>query len=106
MLTVTNLVTKNKIGKLRYNDITNLVDSINKNTISEIHAKENINALNELKKAEIKDKRLMSGQKELLSFFNDLLDTILTGNNNNNNNNNGDNDDDDNEEENEEVNEE
>ena len=78
MLTVTNLVTKNKIGKLRYNDITNLVDSINKNTISEIHAKENINALNELKKAEIKDKRLMSGQKELLSFFNDLLDTILT----------------------------
>ena len=55
-----------------------MVDSINKNAISEIHAKENINALNELKKAEIKDKRLMSGQKELLSFFNDLLDTILT----------------------------
>ena len=82
-----------------------MVDSINKNTISETHAEENINALNELKKTEIKDKRLMSGQKELLSFFNDLLDTILTGNNNNNNNN-GDNDDDDNEEENEEVNEE
>ena len=55
-----------------------MVHSINKNAISEIHAKENINALNELKKAEIKDKRLMSGQKELLSFFNDLLDTILT----------------------------
>ena len=55
-----------------------MVDSINKNTISEIHAEENINALNELKKTEIKDKRLMSGQKELLSFFNDLLDTILT----------------------------
>ena len=55
-----------------------MVDSINKNAISEIHAKENINALNELKKAEIKDKLLMSGQKELLSFFNDLLDTILT----------------------------
>ena len=55
-----------------------MVDNINKNAISEIHAKENINALNELKKAEIKDKRLMSGQKELLSFFNDLLDTILT----------------------------
>ena len=55
-----------------------MVDSINKNAISEIHAKENINALNELKKAEIKDKRLMSGQKELLSFFNDLLDIILT----------------------------
>ena len=55
-----------------------MVDSINKNTISEIHAEENINALNELKKTEIKDKRLMSGQKELLSFFNDLLDIILT----------------------------
>ena len=55
-----------------------MVDSINKNTISETHAEENINALNELKKTEIKDKRLMSGQKELLSFFNDLLDTILT----------------------------
>ena len=110
---------KNKIGKLRYNDIKNLVDSINKNAISEIHAKENINALNELKKAEIKNKWLMSGQKELLSFFNDLLDTILTENNNDNNDNDdndndndGDidnddndddaNDDDDNEEENEE----
>ena len=54
---------KNKIGKFRCNDIKDLVDSINKNTISEIHAEENINALNELKKTEIKDKRLMSGQK-------------------------------------------
>ena len=102
---------KNKIGKIRYNDIKNLVDSINKNTVSKILAKENINTLNKLKKAEIKDKRLISGQKELLSFFDDLLDTILTENNNNNNNNNDDDDnddddnnedDDDNEEENEE----
>ena len=97
---------KNKIGKLRYNDIKNLVDSINKNTISEIHAKENINALNELKKAEIKNKCLMSGQKELLSFFNDLLDTILTENNNNNNSNNNDDDDNDDDDDNEEENEE
>ena len=37
---------KNKIGRLRYNDIKNLVDGINKNTISEIYTKENINALN------------------------------------------------------------
>ena len=36
---------KNKIGKFRYNDIKDLVDSINKNTISEIHAEENINAI-------------------------------------------------------------
>ena len=60
---------KNKIGKLRYNDIKNLVDSINKNTISEVLANENINALNKIKKAEMKNKRLKSGQKELLSFF-------------------------------------
>ena len=60
---------KNKIGKLRYNDIKNLVDSINKNTISEVIANENINALNKIKKAEMKNKRLKSGQKELLSFF-------------------------------------
>ena len=58
----------------------------------------------------------MSVQKELLSFFNDLFDTILTENNNNNNNNsnndddnddnNDDDDNDDNEEENEEESEE
>ena len=60
---------KNKIGKLRYNDIKNLVDSINKNTISEILANKNINALNKLKKTEMKNKCLKSGQKELLSFF-------------------------------------
>ena len=60
---------KNKIGKLRYNDIKNLVDSINKNTISEVIANENINALNKIKKAEMKNKRLKSGQKELLSVF-------------------------------------
>ena len=41
---------ENKIGKIRYNDIKNLVDSINKNAISEILAKENINTLNKLKK--------------------------------------------------------
>ena len=41
-------------------------------------------------------KRLISGQKELLDFFNNLLDTILTENNNNN--------DDENEDENDDVN--
>ena len=64
-----------------------MVDNINKNTISEILAR-NLNPLNEIKKAEIKNKRLIIGQKELLNFFNNLLDTTLTENNNNNNNNN------------------
>ena len=49
---------KNKIGKFRYKDIKNLVDNINKNTISET------NALNEIKKEEIKNKRLINGQKK------------------------------------------
>ena len=35
---------KNKIGKFRYKDIKNLLDNINKNTVSET------NALNEIKK--------------------------------------------------------
>ena len=64
-----------------------MVDNINKNTISEILAR-NLNPLNEIKKAEIKNKRLIIGRKELLNFFNNLLDKILTENNNNNNNNN------------------
>ena len=42
---------KNKIGILRYNNIKNLVDSINKNIISEIFARKNLNALNKVKKA-------------------------------------------------------
>ena len=48
------------------------------------------------KKDKSKNKCLMSSQKELLNFFNNLLDTIFTdnskNNNNNNNNNGGDND--------------
>ena len=57
------------------------------------------------KKAEIKNKRLMSNQKQVLSFFNNLFDTIITENNNNNNNNNDDGDEDNSVEENEEENE-
>ena len=44
---------KNEIGKLKYNEIKDLVNNINKNTISEILAKKNINALNQIKMAEI-----------------------------------------------------
>ena len=42
---------KNKIGILRYNNIKNLVDNINKNIISEIFARKNLNSLNKVKKA-------------------------------------------------------
>ena len=60
---------KNKIGKFKYNDIIKLINNINDNAISETLAKENLNALNQSKNAEIKDKRLISSQKELLDFF-------------------------------------
>ena len=58
--------------------------------------KKTLNALNEIKKAEIKNKRLIPKQQHLLNFFDNLLDTILTENNNNNNsNNNNDNNEND-----------
>ena len=76
---------KNKIGKLRFNDINNLVNNIKNNTISEADAKKKINELNEIKKTEIKGKRLINGQKILLNLFDDLVETIFNNNNNNNN---------------------
>ena len=82
---------KNKIGKLRFNDINSLINDIKNNTISEALAKQKLNALNEIKKAETKNKRLINGQKILLNLFDDLLETIYfvkKENNNNNNNNN------------------
>ena len=70
---------KNKIGEFKYVDIKDLVNNIKNNTISEIHAKKDLNTLNEIKNAEIiKYKRPTLKQKELLNSFNDLLDTILT----------------------------
>ena len=45
---------------------------------SEIDAKKHLNTLNKIKNAEIKHKRLIPGQKELLNLFNDLSDIILT----------------------------
>ena len=52
---------KNKIGKLKFSDIiNNLVNSIKNNTISEALAKLKVNALDEIKKAEIKNKRLIN----------------------------------------------
>ena len=79
---------KTKIKKFRYTDIRDLVDNFNKNTIGETDAKIKLNALNELKNAEIKNKRLSSNQKELLKLFTDLLPTISNNNTNSNNNDN------------------
>ena len=70
---------KNKIGEFKYIDIKDLVNNIRNNTISEIHAKKDLNTLNEIKNAEIrKYKRRTPKHKELLNLLNDLLDTTLT----------------------------
>ena len=71
---------KNKIGEFNYIEIKDLANDIKNNTISETSAKEGLNALNEVKNAEIiKYKRCTSKQKKLLSIlFKDLLDTFLT----------------------------
>ena len=45
---------KNKIGKLKFNDINSLINNIKNNTVSEADARTKLNALNEIKKAEIK----------------------------------------------------
>ena len=55
-----------------------LVNNIKDNTISEIDAKKRLNTLNIIKNSEIKHKKLISGQKELLNLFDDLSDIILT----------------------------
>ena len=41
---------KNKIGKLKFNDINNLINNIKNNTISEADTKKKINELKEIKK--------------------------------------------------------
>ena len=63
---------KNKIGDFKYIDIKDLVNNIKDNTVSEIDAKKR------LKNSEIKHKRLIHGQKELLNLFNNLSDIILS----------------------------
>ena len=61
-----------------------MVNSINNNTISEALAKQKLDALNEIRKVETKNKRLINGQKILLSLFDDLVEVIFNNNNNNN----------------------
>ena len=65
-----------------------MIINIEDNTISEADTKKKLNELNEIKKAEVKDKRLINGQKVLLSLSDELLKAIFNNNNNNNNNNN------------------
>ena len=69
---------KNKIGDFKYIDIKDLVNNIKDNTIKEKDAKKRLNTLNIIKNSEITHERLISGQKELLNFFDDLSDIILT----------------------------
>ena len=64
---------KSKIGKLRFNNINNLIINIENNTISEVDAKKKINQLNQIKKAETKNKRLINGKKILLNLFDNLV---------------------------------
>ena len=54
-----------------------MVNSIKDNTSSEIDVKKCLNILNIIKNSEIKHKRLIPGQKELLNLFDDLSDIIL-----------------------------
>ena len=88
-----------------------MVDNINKNTIGETEAKIKLNALNELKNAEIKNKRISCNQIELLKSFDDLLEIISNNynnsnnDNNNSNNNNSNNNENDNENDNDNDNE-
>ena len=65
-----------------------MVNSIKNNTISEALAKQKLDALNKIKNPEIKNKRLINGQKILLSLFDDLVEATSSNNNNDNNSNN------------------
>ena len=76
---------KNKIGKFKFNNINNLINNIKNNKISDTLAKQKLDALNEIRKVETKNKRLTDGQKILLSLFDDLVEAISNNNNNNNN---------------------
>ena len=74
-----NWLDKNKLKEiLTVIDIKDLVNNNKDNTISEIDTKKRLNTLNKIKNAEIKYKRLIPGQNELLNLFNDLPGIILT----------------------------
>ena len=54
---------KNKIGNLKFNDISNLVNNIKNNTINKALAKQKLNVLNQIKKAETKINVLLIDKK-------------------------------------------
>ena len=54
---------KNEIGKLKFNEINDLINSIKGNTISGADTKKKINELNEIKKVETNGKRLIESKK-------------------------------------------
>ena len=60
---------KNKTGKLKFNEINDLINSIKGNTISEADTKKKLSELNEIKKVEANGKRLIESQKKLLSLL-------------------------------------
>ena len=62
---------KNIIGEFKYIDIKDLLNNIESNAISEIDAKKSVNTLNKIRNAEIKYKRRIAKQKELLNLFKD-----------------------------------
>ena len=62
-----------------------MINNIKSNTISRANAKRKINKLIKIKEVETKVRRLIDGQKTLLSLFDDLK-TIFNNNNNGNNN--------------------
>ena len=68
-----------------------MINKIKNNTISETLAKQRLSGLDEIKKKEIKNKRLINGQKELLNLFDDLLEAIFNNSNNNSSNSNNSN---------------
>ena len=69
---------KNKIGELKYIDNKDLVNNTRNNTVSEIDAKKRLNTSNIIKNSEIKHRKIIPGQKELLNLFDNLSDIILT----------------------------
>ena len=58
-----------------------MINNIKNNTISEALAKQKLNALNEIKKAETKNRRLINGQNILLNLFDDLVKAIFNNDN-------------------------
>ena len=54
-----------------------MINSIKSNTISEADATKKLNELNEVKKVEIKGKRLTDSQKKITKLFDNLLKTIF-----------------------------